>query len=164
MTRKYLYISRLLLIIILVLCQEKVLAQDNLALKTWNSQNTSNIQMLKLGKEVLLLPQPIKLKDMGNETIKKSIYVGDYVIHLFTNNVVIGMNTNYREQYQILIGHAKDIYTVDANNLGFDLDDDNFGYALTVNNSSARPIVPPGTQMISKTSLAIMISQSTLVI
>ena len=149
MTRKYLYISRLLLIIILVLCQEKVLAQDNLALKTWNSQNTSNIQMLKLGKEVLLLPQPIKLKDMGNETIKKSIYVGDYVIHLFTNNVVIGMNTNYREQYQILIGHAKDIYTVDANNLGFDLDDDNFGYALTVNNSSARPIVPPGTQMIS---------------
>lgn len=148
MTRKYLYISRLLLIIILVLCQEKVLAQDNLALKTWNNQNASNIQMLKLGKEVLLLPQSIKLRDMGSETIKKSIYVGDYVIHLFTNNAVIGMNTNYREQYQILIGQAKDIYTVDANNLGFDLDDDNYGYALTVNNTSARPIVPTGTQMI----------------
>ena len=105
--------------------------------------------MLKLGKEVSLLPQPIKLKDMGSETIKKSIYVGDYVIHLFTNNAVIGMNTNYREQYQILIGQAKNIYTVDANNLGFDLDDDNFGYALTINNASARPIVPAGTQMIS---------------
>ena len=104
--------------------------------------------MLKLGKEVLLLPQSIKLRDMGSETIKKSIYVGDYVIHLFTNNAVIGMNTNYREQYQILIGQAKDIYTVDANNLGFDLDDDNYGYALTVNNTSARPIVPTGTQMI----------------
>ena len=149
MRKIHLYLFRLLLVLTIIQFPDIAFSQENLALKTWNSQNASNIQMLKLGKEVLLLPQTVKFKDLGGETIKKSIYVGDYIIHLLTNNAVIGIKTNYREQYQILIGQAQDIYTVDANNLGFDFDDNNYGYALTVENGSARPIIPNGTQVIS---------------
>lgn len=134
--------------VILLQCPQVLLSQDSWVLTTWNNQNSSGIQMLKQGKEVVLLPQALNLKDLNGETIKKSIHVGNYIIHQFTNDAIVGINNNNRERYQLLIGKAKNIYRIDANNLGFDLDDNNYGYALTLENGSARPIISAGSQMV----------------
>ena len=48
---------------------------------------------------------------------------------------------------QLLIGEAKEIYTIDANTLGFDLDD-NCGYALKIENGTASPIVDISKQLV----------------
>ena len=122
------------------------LSQDSWPLKSWNSQNASNLQMLKQGKSVTLLLRAVKPKDLTGETIKKSIYVGKYMVHLYSNNAVVGVNTTNGE-LQLLIGQAKDIYTVDANTLGFDLENDDNGYGLKMDTGSASPIVEPGKQM-----------------
>lgn len=125
------------------------LSQDSWPLKSWNSQNASNLQMLKQGKSVTLLLRAVKPKDLTGETIKKSIYVGKYMVHLYSNNAVVGVNTTNGE-LQLLIGQAKDIYTVDANTLGFDLENDDNGYGLKMDTGSASPIVEPSKQMISR--------------
>ena len=98
-------------------------AEEAWALKSWNAQNGSNIQALKQGRSVTLLLRAIKHKDMPDETIKKSILVGKNMVHLYTNNAVVCINPSNGDQ-QLLIGEAKDIYTIDTNTLGFDLDDD----------------------------------------
>ena len=120
--------------------------EDSWALKSWNSQNGSNIQTLKQGRSVTLLLRAIKPKDMPDETIKKTILVGKYTVHLYTNNAVVCVNPSNGEQ-QLLLGQAKEIYTIDANTLGFDLDDD-CGYALKIENGTASPIVEPGKQLV----------------
>jgi len=140
-------ILRLIVLALVVLRPFGALSEESWALKSWNSQNASNIQNLKQGRNVTLLLRIIKPKDMPDETIKKTINVGKYTVHLYTNNAVVCINPTNGEQ-QLLIGQAKDIYTVDANTLGFDLDNADCGFALKIENGNASPIVAPGSQLV----------------
>ena len=140
-------IGRLLLVAVFVIVSLCGASQESWPLKSWNSQNGSNIQMLKQGKNVTLLLRAVKPKDLTGETIKKSVYVGKYLVHLYTNHAVVGVNTSNGE-LQLLLGQACDIYTVDENRLGFDLEAGDNGYALVIDNGNASPIVEPGKQLV----------------
>ncbi len=139
-------ILRLIILALVILQPFGASAEEAWALKSWNSQNGSNIQALKQGRTVTLLLRAIKPKDMPDETIKKSILVGKYMVHLYSNNAVVCVNPSNGDQ-QLLIGEAKEIYTIDANTLGFDLDD-NCGYALKIENGTASPIVDISKQLV----------------